>query len=86
VNTIAGTSVAVPGSPATTAAAFGTNPNAGALSFGVETASKIEVGANYAIGPGVKLTGGAIFNNLSGPSNLVAGQSWAALLGMDFRF
>jgi hypothetical protein len=86
VNTIAGTSVAVPGAPTTTAAAFGTNPNAGALSFGTETASKIEVGANYAIGPGIKLTGGAIFNNLSGPSNLVAGQSWAALLGMDFRF
>ncbi len=86
VNTIAGTSVAVPGAPTTTGAAFGTNPNAGALSFGTETASKIEVGANYAIGPGIKLTGGAIFNNLSGPSNLVAGQSWAALLGMDFRF
>ncbi|MBS0546377.1 MAG: porin [Proteobacteria bacterium] len=72
--------------PATQAAAFGTNPNAGALSFGTETASKIEVGANYALGPGVKMMGGVIFNNLSGPSNLVAGQSWAALLGMDFRF
>jgi outer membrane protein OmpU len=72
--------------PATYAAAFGTNPNTGALQFGTETASKIEVGANYAIGPGIKLTGGAIFNNLSGPSNAVAAQSWAALLGMDFRF
>jgi outer membrane protein OmpU len=87
VNTISGTSVAVAGAPGSqTAAAFGGNQNTGALSFGTETASKIEVGANYAIGPGVKLTGGAIFNTLSGPSNLVAGQSWAALLGMDFRF
>jgi len=86
VNTLVGTSVAIPGAPANSAAAFGTNQNAGALAFGTETASKIEVGANYAIGPGVKLTGGAIFNTLSGPSNLVAGQSWAALLGMDFRF
>ena len=86
VNTLPGTSVAVAGAPANTAAAFGTNQNTGALAFGTETASKIEVGANYAIGPGVKLTGGAIFNTLSGPSNLVAGQSWAALLGMDFRF
>jgi hypothetical protein len=86
VNTISGTSVAVAGAPANQTAAFGTNQNNGALAFGTEQASKIEVGANYAIGPGVKVTGGAIFNTLSGPSNLVAGQSWAALLGMDFRF
>ncbi|WP_332054731.1 porin [Reyranella sp.] len=72
--------------PATTAIAFGGNPQAGALQFGSETASKIEVGANYALGPGVKMIGGLIFNNLSGPSNAVAAQSWAALLGMDFRF
>jgi hypothetical protein len=32
------------------------------------------------------MMGGLLFNNLSGPSNAVAGQSWAALLGMDFRF
>ena len=72
--------------PTTQAAAFGSNPQAGALQFGTETASKIEVGANYALGPGVKMMGGVIFNNLSGPSNAVAAQSWAALLGMDFRF
>jgi len=66
--------------------AFGNNPQAGALSFGTETASKIEVGANYAIGPGVKMMGGVIYNNLQGPTNAVAAQSWAALLGMDFRF
>jgi outer membrane protein OmpU len=81
------TSAATLGAPATTAAAFGPNTGAGNfLSFGTETASKIEIGANYAIGPGIKMTGGAIFNNLSGPSNAVSGQSWAALLGMDFRF
>lgn len=73
--------------PQTFAAAFA-NPQTSntALRFGTETASKIEVGANYALGPGVKMIGGLIFNNLSGPSNAVAGQSWAALLGMDFRF
>jgi porin-like protein len=70
----------------TATAYFGTNQNTGAASFGTVQATKIEVGANYALGPGIKLTGGAIFNNLSGPSNAVAGQSWAALLGMDFRF
>jgi outer membrane protein OmpU len=72
--------------PATFAAAFGSNPQAGALRFGTETASKIEVGANYALGPGVKVMGGVVVNNLQGPSNAVAAQSWAALLGMDFRF
>lgn len=70
----------------TRAAYFGTDPNAGTANFGKVTASKIEVGANYALGPGVKLVGGAIFNNLGGPSNAVAGQSWAALLGMDCHF
>ncbi|SKA05954.1 porin [Enhydrobacter aerosaccus] len=65
---------------------FGNNTAAGAARFGTVTASKIEVGANYALGPGIKMMGGAIFNTLSGPSNAVAGQSWAALLGMDFRF
>jgi outer membrane protein OmpU len=79
-------SAAALGAPASTAAAFGGNPNTGALGFGTETATKIEVGANYAIGPGVKMIGGFIYNNLQGPSNAVAGQSWAALLGMDFRF
>ncbi len=81
-----GTSACAVTAPATSAVAFGTNPQAGALQFGTETASKIEVGANYAIGPGVKMMGGVIFNNLSGPTNAVAAQSWAALLGMDFRF
>ena len=70
----------------TQSVAFGQNPQAGALQFGTETASKIEVGANYAIGPGVKMMGGVIYNNLQGPTNAVAAQSWAALLGMDFRF
>ena len=66
--------------------AFGNNPQAGALQFGGETATKVEIGANYAIGPGVKMMGGLIYNNLQGPTNAVAAQSWAALLGMDFRF
>ena len=32
------------------------------------------------------MMGGFIYNNLQGPTNAVAAQSWAALLGMDFRF
>lgn len=81
-----GTSAATFAAAANSTAAFGTNIGTGALQFGAETAMKIEVGANYAIGPGIKMMGGFIYNNLSGPSNAVAGQSWAALLGMDFRF
>jgi hypothetical protein len=65
---------------------FGNNQSAGAARFGTVQASKIEVGANYALGPGIKMTGGLLFNNLSGPSNAVAGQSWAALLGMELKF
>ncbi len=68
------------------AACFSGNPNIGGLNFGTETASKIEVGANYALGPGIKLVGGVVAVNMSGPSNAVAAQSWGALLGMDFRF
>jgi hypothetical protein len=57
-----------------------------ALAFGTETAQKFELGANYALGPGVKLTGGGILMNQSGPSNAVTGTTWALLLGMDLRF
>jgi hypothetical protein len=74
------------GAPASTVVAFGTNPNIGALQFGAETANKFEVGANYALGPGIKVLGGFQAYNFSGPSNAVAAQSWALLLGMDLRF
>ena len=67
-------------------AAFGTNTNPGALSFGQETADKFEVGANYALGPGIKVLGGVQYYNFAGPSNATAAQSWAVLLGMDLRF
>ncbi|MBS0220909.1 MAG: porin [Proteobacteria bacterium] len=65
---------------------FGNNTRAGAARFGAVRSSYIEVGANYALGPGVKMMGGVIFNHQSGPTNSTAQQSWAALLGMDFRF
>jgi outer membrane protein OmpU len=81
-----GTSVANSVAATSTAAAFGTNPNTGALSFGAETTDKFEVGANYALGPGVKLVGGFMYYNISGPSNAVNGNSWAFIFGMDFRF
>ena len=72
--------------PGGTNAAFGQNTATGALSFGSEQANKFEIGVNYALGPGIKLVGGALMYNLSGPSNAVAGQSWGILLGMDLRF
>jgi outer membrane protein OmpU len=71
---------------ASTAAYFSGNPVVGGAKFGTVQASKISVGANYALGPGVKMVAGLLFNNLSGPSNAVAAQSWAMLLGMDLRF
>lgn len=57
-----------------------------ALAFGAETAQKFEVGANYALGPGIKITGGGFINQQGGPSNAVTGNTWALLLGMDVRF
>jgi hypothetical protein len=78
--------VAVVGGATTSSAAFGGNPNIGGLQFGQESADKFEVGANYALGPGIKVLGGVQYYNLAGPSNATAAQSWAILLGMDLRF
>ena len=71
------------GVPGVNSTAF-SGPNA--LAFGAETSNKFEIGANYALGPGVKVTGGGILLNNSGPSNAVTGNTWALLLGMDLRF
>ena len=81
-----GTSAAVLNTPISTAQAFSQNPNNNGLVFGNETAQKFEFGANYALGPGIKLTGGFVYYTQNGPSNAVVGSSWAALMGMDFRF
>lgn len=56
------------------------------IRFGSETINKWEVGVNYALGPGIKLTGGAMMYNASSPTNAGSGNSWAFLLGMDLRF
>ena len=58
----------------------------GAASFGGYTADKFELGINYALGPGIKMVGGGIYWNVSGPVNGSQGQSWALMLGMDLRF
>ncbi len=86
VNIASGSNAATIGGATTSAAAFGQNQNAGALAFGMESAQKFELGANYALGPGIKLVGGAIYYNVAGPSNAVAQQSWLVMLGMDLRF
>ena len=57
-----------------------------ALQFGTETVQKFELGANYALGPGIKAVGGAMLYNVSGPTNLVSGNAWVIMLGMDLRF
>jgi hypothetical protein len=73
------------GIPGVNSTAFNGNP-ATALAFGSETVNKWEIGVNYALGPGVKLTGGGVMFNASSPTNLGGGNSWAILLGMDLRF
>jgi hypothetical protein len=73
------------GVPGVNSTAFNGNP-ATALAFGSETVNKWEIGANYALGPGIKLTGGAMLYTASGPTNAVSGNSWVILMGMDLRF
>jgi hypothetical protein len=46
----------------------------------------LQAAANYALGPGIKVIGGANYYIASGPSNAVAQQSWSIFLGMDLRF
>jgi hypothetical protein len=73
------------GVPGQNSTAFNGNP-ATALLFGQETITKWEVGANYALGPGIKVVGGAMYYQTGGPSNAVVGNSWTVLLGIDLRF
>jgi len=83
---VSGTSVIQVAAAANSSAAFGTNLNTGALSFGTEQADKFEIGASYALGPGIKVLGGGVYYNIAGQSNLTAQQSWQLFLGMDLRF
>ena len=78
----AATTQGLAGTPGINSTAFGP----GGLQFGAEGANKFELGANYALGPGIKVTGGGILTNQYGPSNAVTGNTWALLLGMDLRF
>jgi len=72
------------GVPGVNSTCFNNSPTS--LVFGAESINKWEIGANYALGPGVKLTGGAMLYTASSPGNLGSGNSWAILLGMDLRF
>jgi hypothetical protein len=83
--TQAAVNTACGGVPGINSTCFNGNP-ATALTFGSNTVNKWEIGANYALGPGVKIVGGAVMFNASGPSNNTSGSSWAFLLGMDLRF
>jgi outer membrane protein OmpU len=73
------------GVPGVNSTCFNGNP-ATSLAFGSNTINKFEIGANYALGPGVKVTGGAMLYKAGGPTNSVSGDSWVVLLGMDLRF
>lgn len=73
------------GVPGINSTCFNGNP-ATSLAFGSNIVNKFEVGANYALGPGVKLVGGAMYYAVSGPTNNTSGNSWVILLGMDLRF
>jgi len=84
-NLITTTTSACAGVPGKNSTCFNGNP-ATALAFGAETVNKWEIGANYALGPGIKLVGGAMLYTVGGPTSLVAGNSWVFLLGMDLRF
>ncbi len=64
---------------------FSNNPSTQGL-FGAEVVQKWEVGANYALGPGIKAVGGFMYYNAYGPSNAVVANSWVIMLGMDLRF
>jgi outer membrane protein OmpU len=85
VGTNAATNTTCAGVPGINSTCFNGNP-ATSLAFGSNTVNKFEVGANYALGPGVKLVGGAMYYAVSGPSNNTSGNSWTILLGMDLRF
>jgi outer membrane protein OmpU len=76
---------AASGVPGQNSTAFNGNP-ATSLLFGSETVTKWEVGANYALGPGIKVVGGGMLLQASGPTNAVSGNSWTVLLGIDLRF
>ncbi len=65
---------------------FGNGSNPANVLFGQESVNKWEIGVNYALGPGVKLTGGGLLYTASGPASSVTGNSWGLLLGMDLRF
>jgi len=86
VNASTCTTTAATGVPGVNSNAFTPGNNPASLSFGMESVNKFEIGVNYALGPGVKLTGGGLLYNASGPSATVTGQSWGLLLGMDLRF
>ena len=80
------TGVTPTGVPGTNSTAFAGPNQSGSLRFGQESVNKWEIGVNYALGPGVKLTGGGLMYNAAGPSNAVNGNSWGLLMGMDLRF
>ena len=86
VGSNAQTGVAATGVPGVNSNAFAGPNTPGSLRFGQESVNKFEIGANYALGPGVKITGGGLYYIGQGPSNAVAGNSWGLLLGMDLRF
>jgi outer membrane protein OmpU len=73
------------GVPGVNSTCFNGNASS-SLNFGQESVQKFELGANYALGPGIKAVGGFQYYNAAGPSNAVVGNAWVIMLGMDLRF
>jgi outer membrane protein OmpU len=84
-NVITNTISSCGGVPGQNSTCFNGNP-ATSLTFGQVSVQKYEVGANYALGPGIKMVGGFMYYNAAGPTNLVVGNAWSLMLGMDLRF
>jgi len=91
ITSAANAAVAANAAAGTFAAAFNNSGTlasqaAGALSFGQHSVDYIEVGLNYALGPGIRLTGGGVYYAASGPSSLAESDAWGIMLGLDLRF
>ena len=54
--------------------------------FGRDKLDYFEIGANYALSPGIKLTGGVFYYSFSGQSKSERADSWAVVFGTALTF
>ena len=58
----------------------------GGGAIGTDKVNYITVGVNYALGPGVKLVGGFIWDSRKGQTQAESADSWQVLFGTELRF